>query len=453
MENPTEITVLGFKGSSDSFWGEDKPKHISYQDYGNFISSTKSPLPESIAIHGHSTDGGTLEDKTPAEIAAALSQKYAGQKNQLKKICLLACSVSQSENNQASFAQSLANELYIKGFDEVIIYAPPPIEEGRSSRILLQKGFGITDSITYYVVPDSEITEFDKEEKNRSKWENGRQILGPKFRFPDSFILNTKQYSASQALLIKSNIDDFFSKVWKGLYDFFSNFGSSIQIENQEIKTKYQELTQSYNNLIANEKRRIEFQQSPIGKYSLTSSFKHFNNAGFLQTDWTQQYTRDAKGNLEFPKIQIVEQNNQKIQKGQTEVELNGNKIKAINVYDFMQTYKTSIINYDKNLTEFNQELQNLKSNLLTKVQEYNQKTPNISEAKKKVMEALESYLRETDPLNIKQKQQDLTNALEKNPGWAEGLISKRVRTAVESASQIIEAEELAHKSTTAPRK
>jgi hypothetical protein len=118
-----------------------------------------------------------------------------------------------------------------------------------------------------------------------------------------------------------------------------------------------------------------------------------------------------------------------------------------------MQTYKASIIDYDKNLTELNQELQNLKTNLLAKVQEYNQNTPNISEAKKNVMEALGSYLQEMDPLKIKQKQQDLTNALENNPGWAEGLISKRVRTAVESASQIIEVEELAHKSTPAPRK
>lgn len=89
MENPTEITVFGFEDSSDSFWGEGKPKHISYQNYGNFISSTKPPLPKSIAIHGHSTDGGTLEDKTPAEIAEALSQKYAGQKNELKKSVFL----------------------------------------------------------------------------------------------------------------------------------------------------------------------------------------------------------------------------------------------------------------------------------------------------------------------------------------------------------------------------
>ena len=334
----------------------------------------------------------------------------------------------------------------------MIIYAPPPVEEGHSSRILLQKGFGYTHSITYYVVPDSEIAEFDKEEKNHSKWEKGRQILGFKFGFPDSFILNTQQYSASQALLIKSNIDDFFSG-WKTLYDFFSNFGSSIQIENQEIKRKYQALTQSYNTLMANEEKRKEFQQSAVGKFELKSSFKYFNNAGFLQTDWTQQYTKDANGNLQFPRIQKVEESSQKIEKGETEVVLNGNKIKAQEVYAFMQTYKTSIINYDKNLTELNQELQKLKANLLAKVQEYNQKTPNISEAKKKVMEALGSYLLETDPLKIKQKQQDLTNALEKNPGWAEGLISKRVRTAVESASQIIEAEELAHKSTPAPRK
>lgn len=164
-----------------------------------------------------------------------------------------------------------------------------------------------------------------------------------------------------------------------------------------------------------------------------------------------QQYN-ETNGNLQFPKIEAVETHCEAIMKDTTEVELSGKKIKPQDVYDFMETYKKSIINFDKNLTELNQELQKLKASLLEKIQKYKENNLNISDAKNQVMEALESYLQETDPLKIKQKQQDLTNALEKKLEWAEELISKRVRTAVESACQIIEAEELVHKSTPFPK-
>ncbi len=467
MPNPTDVTVLYTDSNSHDVWvGEYKPSHIKLTSYKEF-QETETDLPHTLVINGHSDVTNKLANLTAQQIAEMLAAKYGDKKSELKTLCLMACETSVIQVGQeASFATSLANELNILGFRDVIVHAPPAVQPGNRSRLRVYEGYKMGTNIYYYEIPPKMEIKFDSDIKNKRFllrfWERYKNFSVPKFPgFPDNYIDATVKYFASPVLQIQDNINQFYSKVWKELYDLFDSFGSQILNAKLQVVPDFQKLQQTYNELKELDNTRGLYQKNIdesaykttiVGAVTNTinkaigSNFKpkssitsigQFEN--FLAEDLFLQCNKGLKT------IPLDDSRRTDIQESNTVATLinpvNGKeKVVAKDLLTFSDKCREKMEEYQKLQSEVLKNTQMLKTQLLSKVKKYN--TDDLRPDKKAVMDALEKYLSATTAQEIKKMQEALFTAMHNNPNWNEGLISKRSRTAVESALEIMQIED-----------
>ncbi len=123
--------ILGFTAEDVELGlGLTQPQeNVAYFDNCPFVED------EELTIIAHSSDGfwsgkpeqiGGLDAKNFAE---KLAQKYGDKKSALKHLYLLACEAGLWIDSKPPLAQAFANELYRKGFTNVIVHAITPPKE------------------------------------------------------------------------------------------------------------------------------------------------------------------------------------------------------------------------------------------------------------------------------------------------------------------------------------